>query len=300
MIFKKYETLLENLFEGAYVVDSKRKIVYWNKGAEEITGYSKDEVLEFHCYNNILKHITSDGTELCFSGCPLHNTLQTGDISTGDVFLSHKQGYRVPVSVKAFPIYADDDTSIIGSVEIFTDRRFRESHFVENKRLQELVITDELTGIYNRRYLEYQFKNFISESREFEQAFGILFFDIDLFKNVNDIYGHNVGDEVLKVVASTVHSNIRGKDIFGRWGGEEFILLSHIKSKKALLNLADKLRTLIEKSNYKIKDKEWIKVTASIGGAMFENDSNMKDLIKKADENMYISKQTGRNKSTIT
>jgi len=294
----EFSDLIQHLFEGVYIVDQSRKIVFWNSGSEKITGYKSEEVLNKHCYSNILKHVTEDGKELCFEGCPLHQTLKTGEIQENDVFLHHKEGYRVPVSVKTFPL-RDENGKITGSVEVFTDSRFQKSKYKENRKLRELLTIDTLTKVQNRRYLEFQMETLVREYKQFKTNFGILFFDIDHFKNVNDTYGHNVGDEILKIVAETLKNTVRAKDTIGRWGGEEFIGLIKVDSLEGLMILSEKLRVLVEKSSYTLSNSKEIKVTISIGGTLYKEGESHTDLIHRADELMYYSKQNGRNKSTI-
>jgi len=290
--------LISHLFEGVYIVDNSRKIVFWNSGSERITGFKAEEVMNQHCYNNILQHVDKNGKELCLNGCPLHQTLKTGEVLENEVFLHHKEGHRIPVTVKTFPLH-DGEGNITAAVEVFTDTRFQESKYKENKELKEMLTIDTLTNIPNRRYLDFQLESLLKENVQFDSQFGILFFDIDHFKDINDTYGHNIGDEVLKVVANTLKSNVRGKDIVGRWGGEEFIGVFNISTLESLMFLAEKLRILIEKSMYKFQDNDPINVTVSIGGTIYEKDESISDLIQRADKLMYESKQTGRNKSTI-
>ena len=120
-----------------------------------------------------------------------------------------------------------------------------------------------------------------------------------MFKNVNDTFGHNIGDEILKMVSKTLKRNVRGGDVIGRWGGEEFIGIIKISKLEHLEKIAEKLRTLVQKSYYDIPDGETIRVTISVGGTMYQTGEDIKDCIDRADKLMYQSKQTGRNKSTI-
>lgn len=295
----KYDTneFMSNLYEGVYIVNKKREIVFWNSGSEHITGYSADEVVNKHCYNNILKHVDKNGNRLCEQGCPLLDTLKTGDTKENELFLEHKFGYRIPISVKTFPLY-DDDENIIAAVEVFTDMRYKKDQFEENQALKKAVQKDELTQIYNRRYLEFYLNQKLNEANEFGQLFGILFIDIDHFKNVNDTYGHNIGDEILKIISGTIQSNLREEDIVGRWGGEEFIAIIKTDHLDTLKSVAERFRLLSENSTYK-DALHTVNVTISIGGALYQNGETIKSLIGRADENMYHSKETGRNKVTI-
>jgi two-component system cell cycle response regulator len=298
MIDKNYQDLLSYLYEGVYVVDNNRKIIFWNTGSEQITGYNSEEVMNSMCYNNILRHVTEDGKELCFDGCPLHHTLETGEIQESDVYLHHKEGHRIPVRVKSIPVY-DEKENIVAAIEVFTDERYKKETYSENRKLKEMLVTDPLTQISNRRYLDFHLSGAKNEALEFETTFGLLFFDIDNFKNVNDTYGHDIGDEILKLTARTISSNIRGEDKLGRWGGEEFLAVIKTDQIDGLTKIADKLRLLVSKSAYKLPTGKEIKVTISIGGTLFNEKDTIIDLVKRADLYIYESKQTGKNKVTV-
>ncbi len=298
MIKKDFHEVLSYMYEGVYVVDTHRKILFWNSGSEQITGYKSSEVINKFCHDNILKHVTEDGTQLCFGGCPLHHTLKTGEVMEADVFLHHKEGHRVPVTVKSIPVY-DDEQNIVAAIEVFTDSRYKKETFDENRRLKELLTIDELTGMSNRRYIDFHLNNIKRESEEFDLEFGILFIDIDHFKEVNDTYGHIVGDEILKLVSQTLISNIREGDKVGRWGGEEFIAVLRVPSDLELKRIAKKLRLLVSESFYRLEDKKPLSVTISIGGTMFIPGDDVNSIVSRADVNMYTSKDAGRNKVTI-
>lgn len=289
--------LLDQLFEGVYIVDTKRKIVFWNHGSERITGYKAEEVIDKYCHHNLLQHVDESGKLLCFSGCPLHHTIETGIVNQAHVFLKHKEGYRVPVSVKSIPLY-DAQGTISGAIEIFTDERFQREIIHENEQLKDELMKDPLTQIANRRHFEFSLKNSIEEYHQFNQRFGILMIDVDYFKNINDTYGHNVGDEILKLVSKTLVSNIKRFDVVSRWGGEEFIGLFVVNNEHDLKVIAERLRLIVEKSTYVHQEHE-LSVTISIGGVMINPQLNAKSIIDFADQALYQSKESGRNKVTI-
>ncbi len=293
-----FDSVLEYLYEGVYVVDINRKIIFWNDGSEKITGYKRNEVMNNHCFNNILQHVDKNGKKLCFDGCPLHNTLDTGNINESEVFLHHKDGHRVPVTVKSIPL-RNPDGEIFAAIEVFTDTRFKEDNYQENRKLKEMLTIDTLTKIHNRRYLDFYLANMVKEYQEFSVPFGVLFFDIDHFKYVNDTYGHNVGDQVLQVLANTLKSNIRNNDIVGRWGGEEFIAVVRVESNSDLELIAEKLRRLVHESTFLTESKDHIQVTISIGGTLFQKQDTIQSIIERADELMYQSKENGRDQTTI-
>jgi two-component system, cell cycle response regulator len=298
MSFNYDYSLMEQLFEGVYVVDTQRKIIFWNQGSERITGYTSEEVVNKFCHNNLLQHVDETGKMLCFSGCPLHHTIETGKMNQAHVFLRHKEGYRVPVSVKSLPLY-DENEVIVGAIEVFTDERFQRDIISENETLKDEIMKDPLTQIANRRFFEFSLKKKIEQFKIFNKSFGVLMFDIDHFKSINDTYGHTVGDEILKLVAKSLVSNIKSNDVISRWGGEEFVGLFEVNEEKDLFSIAERLRNIVSKTSFQEVGKDEIKVTISIGGTMMGPLSHDKLLIQKADQGLYQSKHNGRNKTTI-
>ena len=160
------------------------------------------------------------------------------------------------------------------------------------RQLEYLASTDLLTGIYNRRQLLILLEQAIRLARRNRQPLSLLFFDIDHFKQINDRYGHDIGDIILKEVADLVKNAIRQSDIFGRWGGEEFIVVLHDCPLSKAMNKADLLRQLI--SDYEFPNG--IKITCSFGVASLKEDEDAAALIRRADEALYRAKQRGRNR----
>lgn len=293
---KIYKEMLEVLFEGIYFVDNNRLISFWNKGAEKITGFTAEEVVGKHCSDNILNHVDANGNKLCLGACPLQATLDDGEIRETFVYLQHKKGHRISVMVKTIPLF--EDGKVVGSVEVFVDDRERVKLKYDIEQLKELAIRDQLTSLPNRRYIESYLHSRISDSRKFEIPFGIVFMDIDHFKNVNDTYGHNIGDEVLKMISETFKSCVRKNDIVGRWGGEEFIGVFTGITINELSKISENIRMLIENSRLTFDGGE-LSVTISIGSTMFSGEELMDEMIRRADENMYTAKNTGRNKVVV-
>jgi len=170
--------------------------------------------------------------------------------------------------------------------------------FNDSEILKELLSKDELTGISNRRFLEYHIANMIKEVRDFHTDFGILFIDIDHFKHVNDEYGHNTGDIILRELATVLKHNIRKDDLIGRWGGEEFVAIIKVEKANQLFAIGEKLRNAIQDFTFDAKNNQ-LDITISLGGALYNDGETIKDIIKRADQNMYLSKNSGRNKVTV-
>ncbi|MEO0137734.1 MAG: sensor domain-containing diguanylate cyclase [candidate division WOR-3 bacterium] len=292
------QALLENLNRGVYFVNLDTKITYWNKKAEEITGYKKEEIIGKGCKDNFLVHINEEGKQCCDDQelCPIMKALKTQGPYETDLYFKHRDGYRVFVHIKTFPVF-DENKKVIGTVEIFYDNTEIDELKSKIQELERLALIDSLTKIANRRYIEIQLHSRLNEFKRFGWQFGLLFIDIDHFKLVNDKFGHDVGDKVLKMVANVLAKNSRSFDLVGRWGGEEFIMIVPNVNDSQLYTIAHKFKNLVALSNLRV-GAESIGVTISIGATLVKPKDTLKTLINRADRLMYQSKQMGRNKVT--
>jgi diguanylate cyclase (GGDEF)-like protein/PAS domain S-box-containing protein len=292
---KLFLEMLNNICDGVYFVNTERQIQFWNTAAENITGYKKEEIVGKFCHDNTLNHIDKDGHLLCVTGCPLYATIIDGKRRSGEVFLRHKKGHRIPILVNIFQMTEDGKT--IGAIEIFTQKSpiVYDDTLIEN--LSNLAMNDQLTGIANRRKLESYLEFKFSEFKRFRNKFCVVFLDIDNFGKFNNTYGHETGDEVLKQVSKSVMHVVRNTDMFGRWGGEEFVGVFEVKEDFNATLIAEKVRVLISKTEIPFEDGK-LSVTASLGVTVVHADDTIESIIKRADELMYQSKQDGKNKIT--
>lgn len=288
-----YRSLLESLADGIYFVDLERRVTYWNRAAERLSGYTAKEVVGSRCADNILRHVDELGTLLCVVGCPLAATMADGKVRETEVYMHHRLGHRVPVAVRASPM-RDEAGSIIGAVEVFTSNAKQVNILHELEGLRREVLTDPLTGIGNRRYAELTLASLEQSRKEHDVPFGILFVDIDHFKAVNDTWGHAVGDLVLRMVAQTLAQSLRALDAACRYGGEEFVLLLPNTDREALAKMGERLRMLVENSWLDTEGGR-IQVTASFGGAVSEGGEGAAEVLARADRRVYSAKAAGRN-----
>ena len=160
----------------------------------------------------------------------------------------------------------------------------------------EMVVADPLTGLGNRRYFDRTVEPFFEELETKSTPFSIMVFDIDHFKRVNDILGHDMGDQILKEVAARLVTNMRSVDVVARYGGEEFMIaMPNTKVDEALI-AADRVRSLIAGTPIFV-DGEALQITTSVGVAQAEDGENLRDVFKRADDALYKAKDSGRNKA---
>ncbi len=290
-----YKQVLNSIQDGVYHVDRNRVITFWNKGAERITGFTAREVVGNSCADNILRHVTAEGVELCVQGCPLADTMVDGKIREADVYLHHKKGHRIPIRVRSAAL-RDEAGKIVGAVETFFPSLTKLRTNEELKRLQREVFIDPVTGIGNRKLAEATLRQRMSDLKEYQVPFGVLFVDIDHFKAVNDTWGHEVGDEVLRVVSNSLAAGLRNMDEVCRWGGEEFLIILPGVTLDHMNSVAERLRILVMNS-WLDKDGQRVQATISVGGLLAHDPKmSLETVVKLADEQMYLCKKQGRNR----
>jgi diguanylate cyclase (GGDEF)-like protein/PAS domain S-box-containing protein len=282
------DALLEAMSEAVYAVDDQRTITYWSSAAELLTGYSATEAVGRRCGDNLLGHVDDAGRALCGDGCPLLATISDGSVWEFHGFLHHRAGHLVPVAIRTAALRSAEG-AITGAVEVFhDDSRFR----AVTDRLEVAeheALTDPLTGIANRRRLEQVLTLRHYERERYNRHYAVVFVDIDHFKQFNERYGHDVGDEVLRLVASTLKCSTRPSDTAGRWGGDEFLLVGPVKDHHQAVGLAERVRHLVAEDET-IYDDARITVTVSTGVAVARTDEPTKDLVNRASLAMSGSK----------
>jgi diguanylate cyclase (GGDEF)-like protein/PAS domain S-box-containing protein len=292
-----YKDLLDHMNDGVYFVDRDRRILYWNEGAYRLTGYSAEEIIGRLCHDEMLCHLDYDGNRLCHQACPLSDCMEDGTPREAKVFLRHKLGRRVPVSVRVQPI-RDADGSIAGAIEIFSDDTAQNDARRRTEAMRRMAFLDHLTQLPNRRFMEMALQTTFTEYQTHQDPFGILVIDFDQFKKVNDSYGHLAGDRVLQQAARTLASSLRPADAVGRWGGDEFIAIVRGVSLSALQALADRCTAIMAGTAIPVGDGRRVSLAISVGATMAKPDETSEDLVHRADQLMYQRKMQRRGLAT--
>ena len=165
----------------------------------------------------------------------------------------------------------------------------------KTRELEVLASTDALTGLYNRRKFTEVLDQELSRYQRYKQKFCLINIDIDYFKSINDKYGHDVGDIVIKEFAEALKSNIRKSDSAGRWGGEEFLLLIIESDLQHALKVAEKIKQAIGSVTF----DDVGKVTVSIGVSEVKEEDSHEDIVRRSDQALYKAKDNGRDRIEI-
>jgi len=166
-----------------------------------------------------------------------------------------------------------------------------------NTHLEKMVSIDRLTQVHNRNYYEMQVPLEIERANRNRMSLGFLIIDIDDFKKVNDSYGHEIGDRVLRLVAQTVRKSLRKIDLIFRYGGEEFVVLLPTASADSARRTAERIRGIVARAEHALDDGRKVKVTISVGGCIYpQHAQNERHLLRAADRALYAAKEEGKNR----
>jgi len=266
-----------------FITDVNGTIEYVNKALLNIYGYTREEVV--------------GGTPRLFSSGEhdksfykeLWQSVLEGNNYNQVIINKKKNGELIYVDTKITPVKDERGDKI--SYFTVTARDIT-SRVLREKKFQELATIDPLTKIPNRYQLNQYFDEFIARTERTGITFSVLMFDIDHFKNINDNYGHYVGDCVLQAFSQLIVDNIRVIDKFGRWGGEEFILLLDGADEHIAMEIGEKLNTLVAEMNFDM----FCSVTVSVGVTSYHKGETKEKCIDRADKALYAAKNLGRNR----
>lgn len=291
---KRLKDITDTLGEGVYVLDSEARLIFLNPAGEEMLGWKEHELLGkivhdvFHCRR-------PDGSVYPAEDCPALETLRSGKIFhlRDDIFIRRDDSV-LPVSFISTPIH-EDGLGVTGAVVAFHDittrKVFQEALARANDLLEEKASTDVLTGIANRRRFDDALLREISRASRHSEPLSVVMFDIDNFKEVNDTYGHHVGDLVLTRLVGMVLSLLRDEDLLARWGGEEFVILLPQTTIDAGIEMAERLRRTVENDGFTSVGK----ITCSFGVTDLGPEDDEETLMERTDRAMYKAKESGRN-----
>lgn len=289
----RYRAVVDSAYDAIVTIDQSHNITLFNRAAENLFGYSAAEVLgqrietllpesvRAHHSRNVRKFADSPLTDLRSMKPPRMD-------ESNSVFGRHRDGSIIPVEIAISRIDVDGQTEFTAVVRDITDR----AQLMDS--LKKQAVTDALTGLPNRR----EFLAFVEKMQRTSDALSVFILDIDFFKEINDNYGHDVGDEVLCVLANVGVSQTGEPGLFARWGGEEFVAALPGADAAKAHRIAEQLRLRFEQQDF---EHTWrlqpIPFTVSIGVVTREaGEHDVEALMKRADRALYRAKKSGRNR----
>lgn len=274
------KTLMASIQAGVMVIDvEKHRIVDINEAAAKLIGTPKEKIIGKECHEYICPAERGK--------CPILDLKQT--IDNAERSLINARCEKIPILKTAVPITIRKRKYLLESFIDISDRKRME------EELKRLAITDSLTQAYNRAKFQEVIKREMERTKRHGSPLSIAMFDIDRFKEVNDTYGHNTGDYVLKTLTQIAKMNMRDIDYLIRWGGEEFIVIALDTDLSGVEVLSEKIRKAIE--NYEFENVKHI--TVSFGVTQFKQDDTEDSFIKRVDDALYQAKEKGRNRLEV-
>jgi diguanylate cyclase (GGDEF)-like protein len=291
-------SVLDQIQDAVVWVDGNRKVVYWNKAAERISGREAASVLGQSCSE--LPALFSDlgGVDICRDKCPVAMTLKDGAPRTLDVYLHHKEGFRTPASLRIIPVFKDGG-EIIGAVETFTGTAPKVTIPLALAELEKMGLVDSESGIPSKQYLDMTLNTRLEEFQKYGLSFGMIYVDIDNYGKILEKQGRFNASKIIRTVARTLHKNIRFFDIVGRWGTEEFVIILLNIDEGRLDIVANKLRLLVAES-YITTETGMLNTTVSMGASLVLRYDTVESLIKRGEQLMMHSKWLGKNRVSMS
>jgi diguanylate cyclase (GGDEF)-like protein/PAS domain S-box-containing protein len=286
--------ILDAIPDGIFVTDADRRIVYWSDGAGRITGYSAEDVVGTRC-DRILVHEDPEGRRLCDTdGCFLQRTIVKGDsVEIRESYIKHEDGERLGVFVKTRPLKVDGETF---AVQIFGELSSQEGRAAAQsvQDVADLAVTDTLTGLFNRLYLDAVLEQQYALFRRVGLHFAVTVIDIDGSTDTNADYGASTGDEAIRFVASILAHNTRKMDTLARFGDDEFIIVSAVRRAEGAEEIGKRVLRLVRGSEFISSREEVIALRVSVGGAVIHSEDRTEtDIITRAHDALDEVRRAG-------
>jgi diguanylate cyclase (GGDEF)-like protein/PAS domain S-box-containing protein len=286
--------ILDSIRDPFCIFDNEFRVIRANEAYAALKNRSIDDLIGRKC------HEVLENRDTVCDTCVVDKSFHSADPCAKEKQITLKDGAAAWLEIYTYPILDEDGKAghVMEYTRDITERKKAEDEkrrLIE--RLEYLSSTDSLTGLMNRRALTDSLIYEIDRAKRYRSALSIILCDIDNFKEINDTWGHDVGDRVLQTISATLKTILRRADIVGRHGGDEFLLILPETSDKGAEGLADKLLAAVRTTDMRSRDGRLIGITLSIGVACLDPGlDDMDSFLKRADDAMYASKQGGRNR----
>ena len=288
-----YRTVLENLETGVYIVDRNRRVRFWNEGAEQITGFLRQDVVGRFLREHLLavgetaKDLDSDPDD------PINLAFRDGKPTVLDVSILHKKGYRIPIVLHTSPI-RNSRGAVVGVAESFERNRSASDWTRRQAMYADFGCLDSVTGLAARSFMETQLRENLITFAEHNIPFGILLIQIDHLDQFRATRGPGVMSTILRVVAQSLENCLRPTDLIGCWGENQFLGILLECRESEVVRVGERVRKMVS-----IAEIEWwgdkFSVTSPVGGAGCRAEDTVELLVERAEASLQESILRGGN-----
>ena len=284
--------LLDNMYDAVVFVDAEGRIGRWNHGAERLTGIPDQTICRQKWHPEILSLADEKGRMIPASDCPVYIAVQSGVQSLRRLTVQGRSGRSIPVDCHAIPVIMEDGV-LQGAILVLHDASSEISLEQRCQILAEKAARDPMTQVANRAELDRVHSMFVAAYQQQQVPCSLIICDLDHFKRVNDTYGHQVGDEVIKTLGSLLKSACRPGDLVARYGGEEFVMLCADCDNVGATRRAEQIRkALVQIPQPNMNGRS---VSASFGVTEIQPGDTPETMLRRADRGLLIAKANGRN-----
>lgn len=280
-----FRSISDNLQIGLYVTDRQRRIVFWNREAERITGYMRHEVLGRVCRDGMLVHRDEEAHALCTGECPLMKAMRDGAAHDTNIYLHHKAGHRVPVRVRVFPV-RDGNGAIIGAAETFEEEAMLPLSVRRQAQLAAHGCLDGATGLPNRAIVQSHLRESLSLFTEHHLPFGVLAIEVEEVQQFELKHSREALNAILHVLARSI-THLLGPDSFlGHWTEHQFLAVVSDSSLLELERFRKQIRDLVSCSGIQWWGDQ-LSVNVQVGYAIAEPDDCFETLLERVQQSLH-------------
>jgi diguanylate cyclase (GGDEF)-like protein/PAS domain S-box-containing protein len=292
-----YRTVLDSLQTGVAMVDRNGKILFWNQGAERLTGHKRHEVVGHSCRDNILVHCNDQGCVACGATCPFTRTMHEGRSQAAKMQLRHKAGHPVHVLMRIAPV-RDAHGSIIGMAESFDEQNFAAERERNRHTLAEHGCMDETTDIPNHEFTRFHLSKNFASFAQYHLPFGVIAIQVDRLEHFRAAYGRQAGDAILRVVAQTMRNAFRPSDFLGRWTDDQFLAILINCGDPGVEHTWQRIRKLVTCAGLRWWSDE-LTVTTSAGYATAQAGDTIDSLLNRTQSSLALSSVSRAEVTTV-
>ncbi|MEE8452528.1 MAG: diguanylate cyclase [Thermoguttaceae bacterium] len=288
-----FETkLLDNMYDAVVFIDASGQIQQWNRGAERLTGIGGSSVVQRRWDPSLLHLSDEKGRRVAHSDCPVRCAIRSGTQSLRRMTICGRSERPISVDTHAIPVL-DDNGSILGVILLFHDASSEISLEQRCQSLHEKATKDPMTQVANRAEFDRVHATFAATHQQQQVPCALMICDLDRFKNVNDTFGHQAGDEVIRAMANLLKSSCRPGDLVARYGGEEFVMLCADCDNTAATRRAEEIRKRLAQMPQSMMEGR--AVTVSFGVTEIQPGDTPETMLRRADRALLMAKSRGRN-----